>query len=51
MNFQLVSKRVHFVGFLYPKCDPGPLLDMDEVMEKAMLNCGSNVCDNDYEYV
>ena len=47
MNFQLVSKRVHFVKFLYPKCDPRPLLAMDEAMEKAVLNCGSNDCDND----
>ena len=47
MNIQLVSKRVHFVGFLYPKCDPRPLVAMDEAMENAMLNCRSNVCDND----
>ena len=47
MNIQLVSKRVHFVGFLYPKCDPRPLVAMDEAMENAMLNCGSNVYDND----
>ena len=43
----MVSELVHLVGFLYPKCDPRPLLAMDEAMEKAMLNCGSNVCDND----
>ena len=47
MNIQLVSKRVHFVRFLYPKCDPRPLVAMDEAMENAMLNCGSNVYDND----
>ena len=47
MSFQLVSERVHFDGFLYPKCDPRSLVAMDEAMEKAMLNYGSNVCDND----
>ena len=47
MNFQLISEWVHFHGFLYPECDPRPLVAMDEAMEKAMLNCGSNVCDND----
>ena len=29
-----------------PKYDRRPLA-MDEAMEKAMLNCGLNVCDND----
>ena len=47
MNFQLISEWVHFHGFLYPECDPRPLVAMVEAMEKAMLNCGSNVCDND----
>ena len=47
MSFQLVSERVHFDGFLYPKCDPRSLVAMDDSMEKSMLNCGSNVCDND----
>ena len=46
MSFQLVSERVHFDGFLYPKCDPRPLLSMDEALEKALLNYGANVCYN-----
>ena len=47
MSFQLVSERVHFDGFLHPKYDPRPLVAMDEAMEKAMLNCGAYVYDND----
>ena len=47
MSFQLLSERLHFDRFLYPYCDPRPLIVMDEAMEKAMLNCGVNVCDND----
>ena len=47
MNFQLVLEWVHFVKFLYPKCDSRPFVAMDEAIEKAMLKCGSNVCDND----
>ena len=46
LNFQLVSKRVHLQWFNYLSM----ILDclaMDEAMEKAMLNCGFNVCDND----
>ena len=47
MSFQLVSEWVHFDGFLYPKCDLRPLVSMDEALEKALLNYGANVCDND----
>ena len=46
-ELSFVLELVHLVGFVYPKCDPRPLLAMDEAMEKAMLNYGSNVCDND----
>ena len=37
---------MHLLWFNYPSAILDPLT-MDEVMEKAMLNCGLNVCDND----
>ena len=46
LNFQLVSERVHLLGFNYLSAILDPVA-MDAVMEKAMLNCGLNVCDND----
>ena len=42
----MVSGQVHLLWFNYL----GVILDllaMDEAIEKAMLNCGLNVCDND----
>ena len=46
LNIQLVSERVHLLWFnhLSEILDP---LAMDEAMEKAMVSCGLNVCDND----
>ena len=46
MNFQLVLERVQLPWFNYLSAILDPLA-MDEAMEKAMLNCGLNVCDND----
>ena len=46
MNFQLVSERVHLPWFNYLNAILDPFT-MDEAMEKTMLNCGLNVCDND----
>ena len=46
MNFQLVSERVHLLWFNYLSVILDPLA-IDEAMEKAMLNCDLNVCDND----
>ena len=42
---QLVLKRVHLLRFHYLSVILDPFA-MDEAMEKAMLNCGLNVCDN-----
>ena len=42
----MVSKRVHLLWFNYLSAILDPLA-MDEAMEKAMLNCGLDVCDND----
>ena len=46
MNFHLVSEQVHLLWFNYLSAILDPFA-MDEAMEKAMLNCGLNVCDND----
>ena len=46
LNIQLVSERVHLLWFNYLSVILDPLA-MDEAMEKAKLNCGLNVCDND----
>ena len=46
MNIQLVLEWVHLLWFKYLSVILD-LLAMDEAMEKAMLNCGLNVCDND----
>ena len=42
----MVSKLVHLLGFNYLSAILDPIA-MDATMEKAMLNCGLNVCDND----
>ena len=47
MNFQLVSEQVHFLWFHYLSLILDPFA-MDETMDKAMLNCGLNVRDNDF---
>ena len=46
MNIQLVLERVYLLWFKYLSAILD-LLAMDEAMEKAMLNCDLNVCDND----
>ena len=46
MNIQLESEQVHLLWLNYLRAILDPLA-MDEAMEKAMLNCGLNVCDND----
>ena len=46
MNIQLVSEWVHLLWFNHLSAILDPLA-MDEAMEKAMLSCGLNVCDND----
>ena len=46
MNFQLVSEQVHLLWFNYLSAILDPM-SMETTMEKAMLNCGLNVCDND----
>ena len=46
LNFQLVLEQVHLLWFNYLSVILDPLT-MDEAMEKAMLNCGLNICDND----
>ena len=46
LNFQLVSERVHLLRFNYLSAVLGPFV-MVAIMEKAMLNCGLSVCDND----
>ena len=46
MNFQLVSEQVHLLWFNYLSAILD-LMSMETVMEKAMLNYGLNVCDND----
>ena len=46
LNFQLVSEWVHLLGFNYLNVILDPIA-MDAAMEKAMLNCGLNVYDND----
>ena len=46
MNFQLVSERVHLLWFDYLSAILDPFA-MDAAMEKAMLNCGLSVCDDD----
>ena len=46
LNFHLVSERVHLLGFNYLSAIIDPVA-VDAAMEKAMLNCGLNVCDND----
>ena len=42
----MVSEQVHLLWFNYLSATLDPLA-MDEAMEKAMLNCGLNVSDND----
>ena len=42
MNFQLVSEQVHLLWFNYLSAILDP-----KAMERAMMNCGLNVCDND----
>ena len=42
----MVSVQVHLLWFNYLSVILDPV-DMDAPMEKAMLNCGLNVCDND----
>ena len=42
----MVSEQVHLLWFNYLSAIFDPLF-MDKAMEKAMLNCGLNVCDND----
>ena len=42
----MVSERVHLLGFNYLSAILDPIA-MDAAMEKAMLNCGLSVCDND----
>ena len=37
---------MHLLGFNYLSAILDPIA-MDATMEKAMLNCGLNVCDND----
>ena len=46
LNFQLVSEHMHLLGFNYLSAILDPFV-MDAAMEKAMLNCDLNVCDND----
>ena len=46
LNIQLVSEWVHLLRFKYLSAILDPLA-MDEAMEKAMLNYGLNVCNND----
>ena len=46
LNFQLVSERVHLLWFNYLSAILDPFA-MDAAMEKAMLNCGLSICDND----
>ena len=46
MNIQLVLERVHLLWFNYLSVILDPLA-MDEAMEKVILYCGLNVCDND----
>ena len=41
-----MSERVHLPWFNYLNVILDPFT-MDETMEKTMLNCGLNVCDND----
>ena len=41
-----MSEWVHLPWFNYLNAILDPFA-MDEVMEKTMLNCGLNVCDND----
>ena len=42
----MVSEQVHLLWFYYLSVILDPLA-MDEAMEKDMLNCSLNVCDND----
>ena len=46
LNFQLVSGQVHLLWFNYLSAILDSLA-MDEAMEKAILNCYLNICDND----
>ena len=46
MNIQLVLEWVHLLQFKYLSAILDPLA-MDAAMEKAMMNCGLNVCDSD----
>ena len=41
-----MSEQVHLPWFNYLNAILDPFT-MDEAMEKTMLNCGLNVCDND----
>ena len=42
----MVSERVYLLWFNYLSAILDPMA-MEAAMEKAMLNCGLNVCDND----
>ena len=46
LNIQLVSEWVHSLWFDYLSAILDPL-DLDIAMKKAMLNYGSNACEND----